>query len=389
MSSSKRFSVLLVIKSTKEIESLCNMIKRHFPRFYTASTEEEAVKLIVEHQIDVLLLGLDGIKNNEVFYLHLLSAKKNVEKIVFKRIVFCSREELKEAFGICNKDVFDDYFIICPLYDPYHLLLRLRFIRREITERADKNILAAGECSVENLCEYFDQIINCDNEITDLNEDNYEKLMDLVSFSMKHMKEKIIDGGDITERSRKNISSLIDTHAQKHMQEVGVHQKGANGQVQAKLNTVASTAQQKKTKLQAESENPIVFDDSNILLLEDEIEQRDEIKSILDGAGYKAQISGSAVHTMKLLKNWKPDIILLDLTLPDMSALFVIDQIKQDPEMSHTRIMVLAKPGDSQNAKEAMKQGVHEVMLKPLDKDMLLFKMGHNLDAIKLAAEKS
>ncbi|MFT6352671.1 MAG: hypothetical protein ACJARJ_002153, partial [Neptuniibacter pectenicola] len=242
------------------------MIKRHFPRFYTASTEEEAVKLIVEHQIDVLLLGLDGIKNNEVFYLHLLSAKKNVEKIVFKRIVFCSREELKEAFGICNKDVFDDYFIICPLYDPYHLLLRLRFIRREITERADKNILAAGECSVENLCEYFDQIINCDNEITDLNEDNYEKLMDLVSFSMKHMKEKIIDGGDITERSRKNISSLIDTHAQKHMQEVGVHQKGANGQVQAKLNTVASTAQQKKTKLQAESENPIVFDDSNILL---------------------------------------------------------------------------------------------------------------------------
>jgi CheY-like chemotaxis protein len=109
----------------------------------------------------------------------------------------------------------------------------------------------------------------------------------------------------------------------------------------------------------------------------------------LDGAGYKAQISGSALHAMKLLKNWKPDIILVDLTLPDMSALFVIDQIKQDPEMSHTRIMVLAKPGDSQNAKEAMKQGVHEVMLKPLDKDMLLFKMGHNLDAIKLAAEKS
>jgi CheY-like chemotaxis protein len=389
MSSSKRFSVLLVIKSTEEIQSLCNMIKRHFPRFYTASTEEEAVKLIVEHQIDVLLLGLDGIKNNEVFYLHLLSAKKNVEKIVFKRIVFCSREELKEAFGICNKDVFDDYFIIRPLYDPYHLLLRLRFIRREITERADKSILAAGECSVENLCEYFDQIINCDNEITDLNEDNYAKLMELVSFSMKHMKEKIIDGGDITEQSRKNISSLIDTHAQKHMQEVGVHQKGANGQVQAKLNSVVGTAQQKKTKLQAESENPIVFDDSNILLLEDEVEQRDEIKSILDGAGYKAQISGSALHAMKLLKNWKPDIILVDLTLPDMSALFVIDQIKQDPEMSHTRIMVLAKPGDSQNAKEAMKQGVHEVMLKPLDKDMLLFKMGHNLDAIKLAAKKS
>jgi hypothetical protein len=36
-----------------------------------------------------------------------------------------------------------------------------------------------------------------------------------------------------------------------------------------------------------------------------------------------------------------------------------------------------------------MKQGVHEVMLKPVDKDMLLFKMGHNLEAIKLEAKSS
>ncbi|MDO6513036.1 response regulator [Neptuniibacter sp. 2_MG-2023] len=389
MSSGKRFSVLLIINSTEEIKSLCNMVKRHFPRFYTASTEEEALRLIAKHQIDVLLLGLDGIQKNEVFYLHLLSAKQDVDKIIFKKMVFCSRDELKEAFGICNKDVFDDYFIIRPLYDPYHLLLRLRFIRREMTERDDRGLLGAGDCSVENLCGYFDQIINCDSEIADLNEDNYAKLMELVSYSMKHMKDKIIDDGNITEQSRQNISSLIDTHAKEHIQEVGVHQKSANGQMQSKLNAVAEEAKQKKARLDAEKDNPIVFDDSNILLLEDEVEERDKIKMILEDAGYKAQISGSAIHTMKLLKNWKPDIILLDLTLPDMSALFVIDQIKQDPEMSHTRIMVLAKPGDTQNAREAMKQGVHEVMLKPVDKDMLLFKMGHNLEAIKLEAKSS
>ncbi|MDO6592552.1 response regulator [Neptuniibacter sp. 1_MG-2023] len=389
MSSGKRFSVLLIINSTEEIKSLCNMVKRHFPRFYTASTEEEALRLIAKHQIDVLLLGLDGIQKNEVFYLHLLSAKQDVDKIIFKKMVFCSRDELKEAFGICNKDVFDDYFIIRPLYDPYHLLLRLRFIRREMTERDDRGLLGSGDCSVENLCGYFDQIINCDSEIADLNEDNYAKLMELVSYSMKHMKDKIIDDGNITEQSRQNISSLIDTHAKEHIQEVGVHQKSANGQMQSKLNAVAEEAKQKKARLDAEKDNPIVFDDSNILLLEDEVEERDKIKMILEDAGYKAQISGSAIHTMKLLKNWKPDIILLDLTLPDMSALFVIDQIKQDPEMSHTRIMVLAKPGDTQNAREAMKQGVHEVMLKPVDKDMLLFKMGHNLEAIKLEAKSS
>ncbi len=378
MESGQRFSILLVVKSTDEIESLCNMVKRHFPRFYITSTEDEAVKLIVEHKIDVLLMGLNTIQDNEVFYLHLLSAKKNIDKILFRKMVFCSREELKDAFTICNKDVFDDYFIVKPLYDPYHLLLRLRFIRRAQQERGIFNI---ESFSVENLCDYFDQIISCDSEISDLNEESYQKLMQVMSLSMERMKDKIITDEVITPSQRQGISNLIEEHTQGHIREVGEHQRTVNQQLQEKVKTVSDSAQLKKTRL--ESDETVVFDDSNILLLEDEIEQRDKIKSILDSGGYKAQISGCATHAMKLLKNWKPDVVLIDLTLPDMSALFVIDQIKQDEEMVNTRIMVLAKPGDTQNAKEAMKQGVHEVMLKPVDRDMLLYKMGHNLQALK------
>jgi len=378
MESGQRFSILLVVKSTDEIESLCNMVKRHFPRFYITSTEEEAVKLIVEHKIDVLLMGLNTIQDNEVFYLHLLSAKKNIDKILFRKMVFCSREELKDAFTICNKDVFDDYFIVKPLYDPYHLLLRLRFIRRAQQERGIFNI---ESFSVENLCDYFDQIISCDSEISDLNEESYQKLMQVMSLSMERMKDKIITHEVITPSQRQGISNLIEEHTQGHIREVGEHQRTVNQRLQEKVKTVSDSAQLKKTRL--ESDETVVFDDSNILLLEDEIEQRDKIKSILDSGGYKAQISGCATHAMKLLKNWKPDVVLIDLTLPDMSALFVIDQIKQDEEMVNTRIMVLAKPGDTQNAKEAMKQGVHEVMLKPIDRDMLLYKMGHNLQALK------
>jgi len=378
MESGQRFSILLVVKSTDEIESLCNMVKRHFPRFYITSTEEEAVKLIVEHKIDVLLMGLNTIQDNEVFYLHLLSAKKNIDKILFRKMVFCSREELKDAFTICNKDVFDDYFIVKPLYDPYHLLLRLRFIRRAQQERGIFNI---ESFSVENLCDYFDQIISCDSEISDLNEESYQKLMQVMSLSMERMKDKIITHEVITPSQRQGISNLIEEHTQGHIREVGEHQRTVNQRLQEKVKTVSDSAKLKKTRL--ESDETVVFDDSNILLLEDEIEQRDKIKSILDSGGYKAQISGCATHAMKLLKNWKPDVVLIDLTLPDMSALFVIDQIKQDEEMVNTRIMVLAKPGDTQNAKEAMKQGVHEVMLKPIDRDMLLYKMGHNLQALK------
>jgi len=370
----QRFAILLVIKQTDELESLCNMVKRHFPRFFIAHTEEEALDIIVEQDIDVLLMGLHTIQENEICYLHLLSSKKNIDKILFRKIVFCSREDLKEAFSICNKDVFDDYFIVRPLYDPYHLLLRLRFIRR-----AQQNQLhhSSDQFSVENLCEYFDQIISCNEDLSDLNAESYEKLMHLVSFSMDRMKEKIIQEGGLEEHHHEGMRNLIDQHTQQHISEVQQQQSASQQAINAKLNQSTELTKQQKERLE-ESES-VVFDDSNILLLEDEVAARDQIKAILDSGGYKTQISGCVTHTMKLLRSWKPDVVLLDLTLPDMSALFVIDKIKQDPEMQKTRIMILAKPGDSENVEEAMRQGVHEVILKPIDRDLLLYKMGHNL----------
>jgi len=353
------------------------MVKRHFPRFYIAHNEEDALSLIVEHKIDVLLMGLHTIQENEICYLHLISAKKNIEKILFKKIVFCSREDLKEAFSICNKDVFDDYFIVRPLYDPYHLLLRLRFIRRALHEQSSSE---QNDFSVESLCDYFDQIISCNEEISDLNAESYEKLMHLVSFSMDRMKEKVIEEGGLHEDHHADMRSLFDQHKEQHLREVELQQTSVKQSLQAKVDRSTNLTKQQKETLQ--TSDIVVFDDSNILLLEDESEQRDQIKAILDSGGYKAQVSGCATHSLKLLQSWKPDIVLLDLTLPDMSALFVIDKIKNDPEMTHTRIMVLAKPGDTQNAQEAMKQGVHEVILKPIDRDMLLYKMGHNLQAL-------
>lgn len=377
MASENRFSILLIIKQSEELESLCNMVKRHFPRFYIAHNEEDALSLIVEHKIDVLLMGLHTIQENEICYLHLISAKKNIEKILFKKIVFCSREDLKEAFSICNKDVFDDYFIVRPLYDPYHLLLRLRFIRRALHEQSSSE---RNDFSVESLCDYFDQIISCNEEISDLNAESYEKLMHLVSFSMDRMKEKVIEEGGLHEDHHADMRSLFDQHKEQHLREVELQQTSVKQSLQAKVDRSTNLTKQQKETLQ--TSDTVVFDDSNILLLEDESEQRDQIKAILDSGGYKAQVSGCATHSLKLLQSWKPDIVLLDLTLPDMSALFVIDKIKKDPEMAHTRIMVLAKPGDTQNAQEAMKQGVHEVILKPIDRDMLLYKMGHNLQAL-------
>jgi CheY-like chemotaxis protein len=374
-----RFSVLLVTDDVEEIRTVCNLIKRHFPQFYIAKSEEDALKIIVDKKIDVLLMGLKTLQANEVCYLHLLSSKQCVANILYRKIVLCSREELKEAFSICNKDVFDDYFIIRPLYDPYHILLRLRFIRRVRDNRDPTDI---NSFSLDDLCNYFDQVVNCQDVLDELNQDSYEKLLSIVSFSMEKMKESIFEEGSLHQGQQNEIGSLIDKHTENSLiKDVSNHQQETQQQLHNAVKDVADIAQLKKNKL--ESPEPVSFTDSNILLIEDDSSTRDNIRDTLNSAGYSAQVSASATHAIQLMRTWKPDIIMIDLRLPDMSPLYVINTIKNDPELKNSRILVLAKTGDKESAQEAMKLGVHEIMRKPVDRDMLIYKIDYNLKELK------
>ena len=379
MGSSDRFSVLLVTEDVEEVRTICNLIKRHFPQFYIAKSEEEALKIIVDKNIDVLLMGLKTLQANEVCFLHLLSAKQTIANILYRKVVFCSRDELKDAFSICNKDVFDDYFIVRPLYDPYHILLRLRFIRRVRDNRDPADIQSF---SLDDLCNYFDQVVNCQDVLDELNQDSYEKLLTIVSFSMEKMKESIFEEGALHPGQQSDIGSLIDKHAEKTLiKDVSDHQKQTQQQLHDAVKDVADIAKLKKHKLENPQPAPVI--ESNILLIEDDSSTRDNIKDTLTSAGYSAQVSGSATHAIELLRTWKPDIIMLDLRLPDMSPLYVINTIINDPKLHNVRILVLATAGDKENAHEAMKLGVHEVMRKPVDRDMLIYKIDYNLKQLK------
>jgi CheY-like chemotaxis protein len=384
MGSAHRFSILLVTTNVEEIKSVSNMIKRQFPFFFIVKTEEDALKIIIEKNIDVLLMGLNSLQENEIFYLHLLSAKKNIEKIIYRKIVLCSRDELREAFAICNKDVFDDYFVIRPLYDPYHILLRLRFIRRV---RDNQTANPMSRPSINDLSNYFDKVASCQDSLDDLNKESFEKLLGIVSSSMKQMKNQIVQNRTLTDNNKQEIGSLIDTHTEKNLiKQVSEHQSTSNASAHDVVKDIADIALLKKERLQNPETLPIESN-SNILILEDDIASRDDIKLNLESAGYHAQTSGSAMHAIQMMQTWKPDIVLIDLTLPDMSPLFVISSIKNDPGMSHTRIIVLAKAGDKDNAQEAMKMGVNEIMRKPLDRDMLIYKIKYNIQAIADAGQ--
>lgn len=80
---------------------------------------------------------------------------------------------------------------------------------------------------------------------------------------------------------------------------------------------------------------------------------------------------------LQLARSAHPDVMLLDVKLPDMSGIEVIRLLKSDPETSNIQIVVLTVYDDIEIASEAIRAGAMGYILKDLSRDELLDAIRH------------
>jgi DNA-binding NtrC family response regulator len=113
-------------------------------------------------------------------------------------------------------------------------------------------------------------------------------------------------------------------------------------------------------------------DKKRILLIEDDAPLRESIRQFLEKSGYRADESGSLAEAARRLGQAAYDLLLLDLTLPDGSGLDILERFGR--QYQH-RVLVLSGTGSIASAVQAMKQGAHDFLQKPLNPDLLLLAL--------------
>ncbi|MFA8300787.1 MAG: sigma-54-dependent transcriptional regulator [Hyphomicrobiales bacterium] len=101
----------------------------------------------------------------------------------------------------------------------------------------------------------------------------------------------------------------------------------------------------------------------NILILDDEKRVRDEIEEFLTSRSFNTFTAGTPSEGLKIVKNNKVDIAILDIKLPEMSGLEVLKHMKSlSPE---TEVIMISGHGDMNSVIEAMRQGAIDYFPKP------------------------
>ncbi len=124
---------------------------------------------------------------------------------------------------------------------------------------------------------------------------------------------------------------------------------------------------------------------SVILLVDDQDSIRFFLEKTLVQEGYEAHSAKTGAEAVDLAQKIIPDLILLDLKLPDMDGLEVLKRVKAVfPEIC---IVMITAFGDIETAVEVMKQGAYDFVTKPINLDQLLMIVGKALDSRRLSRE--
>lgn len=110
---------------------------------------------------------------------------------------------------------------------------------------------------------------------------------------------------------------------------------------------------------------------TRVLVADDHALFRDGLVSLLDAAGYEvvAQV-GDGEQALREARRMKPELILLDLSMPRLSGHEVLRQLRQD--LPDAKLVILTVSDDDRDLKEAMRAGANGYLQKSLDSDRFL-----------------
>ncbi len=110
-----------------------------------------------------------------------------------------------------------------------------------------------------------------------------------------------------------------------------------------------------------------------ILVIEDEENIAKGIELNLGLAGYEVCLAQDGIQGLDRWRNWKPDLIVLDIMLPMVDGFSVLKTIRKEDEK--IPVLILSARGDTRDRVRGLEEGVDDYMSKPFDLEEFLLRI--------------
>jgi DNA-binding response OmpR family regulator len=125
-----------------------------------------------------------------------------------------------------------------------------------------------------------------------------------------------------------------------------------------------------------------------ILVVDDDHDTREMLCLSFRAAGYQTDSAGNGAEGMKKARSFSPDLIILDLMLPEMDGFIICEELRREPATSTVPIIMLtAMPGELARV-VGLAAGATEYINKPFETQQLLRRVHRHLSVPPASQEE-
>lgn len=115
----------------------------------------------------------------------------------------------------------------------------------------------------------------------------------------------------------------------------------------------------------------VTVDDSGIVLM--------TLDKILSEYGFEVKGFSKGIRALKYLKTTVPDLIILDIDMPEINGFEMLKMIKEREELEIVPVIFLTSNNGQKDVINAVKGGASDYIVKPIKKDVLINKINNIL----------
>ena len=127
---------------------------------------------------------------------------------------------------------------------------------------------------------------------------------------------------------------------------------------------------------------------TRVLVVDDEPDALELIEYNLNGAGYQVFTAANGTKALEMARRHQPDVIVLDLMLPEVDGIEVCKTLRRNPETTEIPILMLTAKADEIDRVIGLEVGADDYVTKPFSPRELVLRIKNILRRGRLVSDK-
>ena len=375
-------AILVVTDIITDATLVKKLLNPEFDHVFTCTDTDKLAGDFVRYHPNVLVLAFNSIEKSERHYLGLYRLCPEVHQYPHRTVILCNQEEVRRAYELCKKEYFDDYILFWPMtHDTLRLPMSVRCAMRELSATKPDGPSAAEFAVQARHLATLEKTLDQQIKQGGLRIEEASRAMGQteqeIGTALDGFSQRLASGSLSGSGAASNINEIKNEIDRLKREEIQQYFRAAADSAKPLKQWAHELRRECEPHLKsaralnamAERVRPIV------LVVDDDEFQYKIITRLLEDENYNLIFAKDGLEALNVLRKTRPDIILMDVMMPNMDGMETTRQLKAIPQFAKTPVIMMTGKSEGKVIVDSLKAGASDFVVKPFNREILLNKI--------------